>query len=485
MKNKKIYIIFLILIIIFSASLTEKTFQNDTYALIALGRDEVINPLNGYDHLTFHEGLKSANTAIVFNILMYVIYSIGKEIGIYFFVMILSVINGIFIFNFIRNKINNMTISFILSMFTIYFIKFYFTARPTIIVIPFIILIFQNIEKILQEGKKKNIVFLIISSYILLNLHTFIWLLHFIFYLPYIAEQVLSKFKISQKIKNKIIIENNPNFKVLLIALGLDILCIVFSPYIITVDLLIKDLINTLTGELQISELSNTNIFTSIYSMIILLVFGGIFFTKEKIKISDIFIIIGLTILEIIGYRFSIYLYIFGTKIINSYLNIFMNSSNLNLEKLDEFMNKNINLIIVILIVLMYSIKNFKDKVNDIFVEGYPVKICEYIEKNYNKEEMRVYNEFNYGAYLEFKQIPNFIDGRAGTYYQKYGDTTIVEDFLAISDIKNYEELFKKYNITHLLLYSGSEINKAIYKDIQNYKLIYQEEEYCFYEVNL
>ena len=67
-------------------------------------------------------------------------------------------------------------------------------------------------------------------------------------------------------------------------------------------------------------------------------------------------------------------------------------------------------------------INNIIDKLNDDYVETkvYPVDATEYILNNLEVNDMRIYNSFNFGSYLEFKGIPVFIDSRSGIYTEEF-----------------------------------------------------------------
>lgn len=58
MKNYFKYIIAVILIIFFVVSIVPKTFQNDTFYIIALGDRILENGLDRIDHFSWHENLE-------------------------------------------------------------------------------------------------------------------------------------------------------------------------------------------------------------------------------------------------------------------------------------------------------------------------------------------------------------------------------------------------------------------------------------------
>ena len=99
---------------------------------------------------------------------------------------------------------------------------------------------------------------------------------------------------------------------------------------------------------------------------------------------------------------------------------------------------------------------------------------------------MRLYNEYNYGAYLLYRGIPVFIDSRCdlyspefnGTYNKEtksYNGEDIFSDALNIAGLSvNYDLKFNKYGITHVILYEDSKLAMVLEKD-PYYERIYYE----------
>src|SRR5699024_11754469 len=92
------------------------------------------------------------------------------------------------------------------------------------------------------------------------------------------------------------------------------------------------------------------------------------------------------------------------------------------------------------------------------------------------KEEnpKRLFNYYDYGAYLIYQDIPVFIDGRADLY-SKY----IYKDYQDISRLSyHFYELIDKYQFDYFIVPKKSGIASFLLIDDQ-YKLIYKDKE-CF-----
>ena len=135
-----------------------------------------------------------------------------------------------------------------------------------------------------------------------------------------------------------------------------------------------------------------------------------------------------------------------------------------------------------------------KPKMNDKFIDesAYPIQATNYIIENLQLDNIRLYNEYNYGSYLIYRGVPVFIDSRADLYAPefnrvkneegKYIERDIFSDFLNISSIATYyENKFEEYEITHVLTGTNSKLNLLISRD-SNYELLYRDDYFVIYK---
>ena len=160
------------------------------------------------------------------------------------------------------------------------------------------------------------------------------------------------------------------------------------------------------------------------------------------------------------------------------------------LEAMTTILGKLLTLALVILI----SIVVFKPKAGQHFINSsaYPVEAADYILENLDVENMRIYNEYNYGSYLLFRGIPVFVDSRADLYAPEFNGTKkedgtyegrdIFSDYINTSNIGTYyEDKFEKYDITHVLIRKNSKLNMFISRD-DNYVELYSDNNFVFYQ---
>ena len=142
----------------------------------------------------------------------------------------------------------------------------------------------------------------------------------------------------------------------------------------------------------------------------------------------------------------------------------------------------------MICIMLLLSYHFYEPKIDDDYIDksAYPVQACDYILENIDLETARFYNEYNYGSYMIYRGIPVFIDSRADLYAPEFSgkEEDIFSDFIDTSSIgKFYEDVFKKYDITHVITYKNSKMNMIIKEtNDPNYKELYEDSYFTVYE---
>ena len=156
-------------------------------------------------------------------------------------------------------------------------------------------------------------------------------------------------------------------------------------------------------------------------------------------------------------------------------------------KTIERKMTEIISMITTISLVLIISIINYKPKLGDKFIDEstYPQAASDYILNNLDINSIKLYNEYNYGSYLLYREIPVFIDSRADLYSPEFNEgVQIFNDFLDLSGVNNdkIEETLDKYEITHLIMYKDAKLRTFIKQDKENYELLYEDDYFCIYE---
>lgn len=187
------------------------------YYTIKIGELIVKNKnIDMLEHFSWHSNLKYTYPHWLYDVIIYLIYNIGGMFGIYISTCIFAAILGIVFFS-VNVKINkNQILSFFMTILGLYMLKSFIAARAQLVTYILFILQIYSMEKLLETGKKRYGIYLIIDSLLVANLHVAVWPFSFVLYLPYMAEYFIACLKKKEN-NSKIIINKNPNTKILIV----------------------------------------------------------------------------------------------------------------------------------------------------------------------------------------------------------------------------------------------------------------------------
>ena len=529
-------IIFAIIIILFGFSVAPKTLQNDTYYTVSIGNLIMENGIDMKDHYSWHEDLPYTYPHWMYDVFMSIIYNMGSWQGIYISVCIMSIILGLSIY-IVNKKLNkNQVISFALTIGAMYLLKDYIAARAQLVTFIIFIWVIYFIEKFIENPKKVGYAIgIILASIIIANIHVAVWPFLFVIFLPYIAEYIIclvadtviyqkitilwkkillkkykndetKKQKINQelneiylqneKVKNvrekeepyKIRMKLNKNVKWLILVMAICGLTgfltpLGTTPYTYLVKTMEGNTVNNINEHLPLTLINNIPIMCTIIIVLSLLIF-----TKVKIRLSDLFMIGGLTFLMFSSKRQSTMFVLIGSIILNR---MFTEAIKIYSKENMEWMFKNIVCIlgIAVSVVAIFQGAKFIDKKKDnsyVNEASYPVDAANWILENLDVNNIKLFNEYNYGSYLLYRGIPVFIDSRADLYAPEFnGKKDIFMDFINTSNLgKFYGKTFEEYGITHVILYKNAKIRMIIDEtEPEKYNKIYSDKYFVIYEV--
>lgn len=526
-KKRKIrfHTMAIILIIIFCAAIAPVTLQNDTFYTIKIGDYILDNGITMQDPFSWHENLEYTFPHWAYDVCIYLIYSIGGLTGIYISTIVLASILGILMYYVNVKLVKNRIISFIITIASLFLLKPYICARAQLVTFILFILTIYFIERFLETKKIGYAIGLVIIPILIANLHLATFLFYFILYIPYIAEfmvyvllysAVIVSDAVVQSIKKKI--EKNGETDELLEKLKKAEArykkleekqnAKIENPYKIRITykepirlLIIIFIICLFTGLLTplgttpytyliktMQGISTKNISEHLplvlaNNMSILITFGVyiavLMLTKVKIRLSDLFMLAGLILLTIFTRRQASMLFLLGGVILNRIITeVLIIYKKPLLEKIEKKSSSILGIIIISVIVIIISIYQYKPKAHDEFVPEnmYPVHAAEWIKENLNVAEIKLYNEYNYGSYLLYKDIPVFVDSRCDLYMPEFNkDVYVFRDFLNLDSygLNDMEGMIKQYGFTHFIVSNNIRIKRYLDANPSQYKKIY------------
>ena len=555
-KNTKIKfnVLAIFIIIIFSFALTPKTLQNDTYYTIAIGEHILENGIDMKDPFSWHENLEYTYPHWAYDVATYLVYHLGENIGIggftaiYIATAMLSIILGIIIYYALNKICKNQLVAFFITLGMMYLLKSFIAARAQLVTYILFVLTILFIERFIETKKKRYAIYLIIIPIIIANVHLAVWPFYFVLYLPYIVEYILSKIvdsnlyykfaiKINKSKVKKLTLKNKSQEKIDKITEKIERLQkqkenvdenkrarrekpykIIFKPednikYLIIIMIICAFtglltpvgsapytyLIKTMQGNTMdnISEHLPLTLINDLKTMTVLVLFLMILmFTDTKIKLRDLFMLAGLVLLAFMSRRqISMFVLIGGfifAKLIVALIDKYDKDGT---EQSINAITSTFGKIVTILLGILVSFTIYREKINNPIVStsSYPVEACDYILENIDIENMRIFNEYNYGSYMLYRGIPVFIDSRADLYTPefngvkneegKYEGNDIFSDYINTTNLSTYyENTFNKYGITHILIKKNTKLNMFLSRDGEHYKKIYSDNNFVLYE---
>ena len=493
------------------------------------------------DPFSWHEDLSYTYPHWLYDLITYLVYSVFGMTGIYISTCILSVILGWSIYLVSTKLAKNQLFSFFITIAVMYVIRGYIAARAQLVTFILFILTIFFIEKFLETKKKRYALGLIIIPILIANLHVAVFPFYFVLYLPYIAEYIIAalaetiiykrikrkilklrikilekektnsekieqlkeklkvieekvdkiKIKRTKELQNpyKIKLVRNKNVKWLILIMVICLFTGLLTPLGNTPYTYLSKTMQGNTTQ-NINEHLPMTVSEDIDAMCTIVIFLAILiFTKAKIRLSDLFMLGGLLYLMLDSRRQITMFAIIGSVILGRLLMELVRIYSKDFDKKAvKIITNKIGIILITIMGLSLSYYFAEDKFDDTYIDetAYPVQACDYIIENIDLGTARFYNEYNYGSYMLFRGIPVFIDSRADLYAPEFSgkEDDIFMDFIDVSSIGTfYEDVFEKYDITHVITYENSKMNMIITKtNDPHYQQLYKDDYFVIYE---
>ncbi|MCI8276589.1 MAG: hypothetical protein HFJ46_01425 [Clostridia bacterium] len=545
MKSEKIKniiydFVIIICIVLFAIGIAPKVLQNDTFYTIKIGEYIYQNGISNLteDMYSWHN-LPYTYPHWLYDFSMFLIYNSFGHLGIYISTIIFTAIMGMVVYLTCTRLSRNRVVSSIITIGVMYLMKPYIAARAQLVTFILFVLTLYSIEMFLSSHKKRYAIYLIIIPLLIANLHCAVFPFYFVLYLPYIAEflwvslvdtdldqrllyvfnRILKKitkkekfdetaekikFNISERIRKRKILREEP-YKIKVkkdkwIFILLIIMIIAMGTGLINpagngaYTYLYKTYQGNTTGSIN-EHLPLTLIENREYLFAIILFLSLLIFTDTKIKLADLFMLLGLTYLSFKSRRQVSMFAILCSPILAKMISAMFEKYDITLcKKIRNFSVSICGFVIVVSLFVIVSVKMVKPTMRAEYVSksSYPVEASTWMLENLDVQNIKIYNEYNYGSYLLFRGIPVFIDSRCDLYTPEFNENKeeeiegrdIFSDAINIASIGvDYKKKFKEYGVTHTILYENSKLAMILEND-SDYKLIYNEGNFKIFERN-
>ncbi len=483
MKNQfKFRVLSVISIVFLCIGVTIKEFQNDTFYVIKLGEYINHHGVDLWDHYSWVAKLSYTYPHWLYDVFIYYIYHYFGYMGVYVSNIVLFIILILVVY-YIHLKLhkNDFMASFV-SILCVVCLFAFATARAQLPSAILFLLEVYFIEQLIQSGKNRYIVYLMIDSLLVANIHGTSWLFYFILFLPFFAEEVVCyishlTFFRKKKLNDKILVCKIPHIKKLLVCFILCFMMGLFTPsricYSYVFRVMMGDSQNYIMEHAPLIVIYNPCFISGILVLLIVLIF-----TNTKIYLREIFMIGGLILMSLMSCRHLLFFYLIASLYISVIcVRALKIKKDRTLEILGNIIVRSKVVYFLILIIIGgFSCSKFLENQKKDYVprKEYPVDAVLFIKENLDVDNLKLYNDYNFGSYLLFEDIPVFVDSRCDLYLKEFNGLSysIFDD--AIGMARKYEKKFRFYGVEYALLSKEDILYQLLDKD-SNYQNIYHD----------
>lgn len=479
LSKRNIIILFALLFVI-TIFMNLRT-NNDIWFLLNHGRYVLEHGFPTIEPFTIHENLSFVMQQWGSAVILYKVFDWFGKVGLFLLPVIMMCY-----FLWINYKTcmllsnRRYQLSVYITCFIGIFISHFFVARPQIFSLTLLSTELYFLEKYIYTKSWKSLISLPIISLLLINFHSSMWFMQFLFLLPYCIELFWKERKTGWN-----------SLKPFIVIIPLMIMLGLINPYGI-------DAINYLISSYGIEEINHTvnemkvpNI-TTMNGKIIFLAIGVVylsymFYQKRKISIRHFLLLIGTTYLSLSSYKGqSFFLLASVFPLALHFKKDFYRESELIESKMTR-VQRSIYVLSLLFLFLFPLIINIST--NQIVMKSGIENGMNYLLENSTipKEKIRLYTNYNLGGYPEFLGIKSYLDPRAEVFLKANNhQSDIFKEYVELStgDLL-YEDFIEKYQFTHLLVTTKEFLYKYLEKDPNYQRIFFEEEEnlsYAIYE---
>lgn len=472
-KSSKWILVFLIALLSIFVVFCNKKLDNDLWYLLTEGRYILKHGIFHIDPFSMHEGLKVVVQNWLSASVLWVTYDFFGEMGILLLIVTCNVFIALLLYKICmlisdENKILSYVLMFICDLTLI---SHFVVSRPQVFSYVTLLSLLYVLELYIHKKNKKYLIWIPIISLIQINMHASLWVMLFLFMLPYVIDSF-----------------HNPDLRLqgyekkpLFIAIAIAALVGLINPYGYKAITFIFGSFSDQYMRSFIKELLPFSIELSIckHMAIIILIIGLIYvyFRDGNIRVRYICLFCGTMILGFMALKgFSNFILVAFFPLAYFFKDFLPK----DLKQLLLPVQKQVNIIFMVFsLIAIGGFGYFYVHANTYITMSHNASSAiDSLLKYYNGDlkDTKVYTSFNDGGYVEFRGLKAYIDPRAEYFLKKNnGKADIFKEFydLAHGSI-NVKEFIKKYNFTHMLVATDDVIYNNIDTSKDGYFVLYE-----------
>lgn len=465
-KPPKLLVFLIITISTIFISLSHFRLDNDFWFLINTGKYILNNGFPTIEPFTVHTDMFFVAQQWLTDVIFYLVYDKFDIYGMFVFIVLCDLLIAFLIYKLsMLVSDNKVKISVVTTLIINLFLSASFiTTRPQLFDILLLLTEIYLLELYIKRNNKLFLIGLPIISFLMINLHSALWLMIFVFLIPYYVERIIKKE--SYELKPLIITT------VIMLIVGL------INPYGI-------EAIKYLFGSYGIDEINNYiaemhPITISSHLLVFIIIFialGSYYYNKNNNKIRYFLLFLGTLYLGLSHHKGLLFFYI---SVILSYGYNFKNLFEENSVQKTWYKEKSMNIFLLIMLLIFLFQYSYKLCNSNIKEKNQPAlnEIANYLDNNIDKnikKNIKLYTSYDEGGYFEYRGYKCYLDPRAEVFLKANNkkEDIFIEFFYLQSKNSNYEEFLNKYNFDYLVVNEYDILYNNI--DTEDYEIVYEK----------
>lgn len=445
LKNNLKYLIIFLLPILLTVLLV-RWVDNDSWFVLAEGREIATNGIYKTDMLSMHSDLAVTVQNYGFAVIFWWIYSLFGLPGLYVGMLICLLGVEILLYKiFMLLSKKNEKLSLVLMVVASSVLSLAFaTTRAQMVSYVFFLLVIYLLELYAQSGKTKFLWAIPILSLVQINLHASLWLMLFLVMGVFFLDALIERYKA----KPIVIIGIISALAGLINPYGIEMITFVVKSYT-------GGAIQRLVSEMKPFSLSSWDMAVVFGSIVMVLVLG-FYGDKKKIRVRYLLLFFGLLGLGLNTVKgMSQVLLVMFMSIIGMYADAKWWPKIKNVNTLKAFrIGEVVFSVILVGIVgwkLVDNLSGLKEGPDQAMVSAVD-KLDELMAEE-DRAKMKVYSAYNDGGYLEFRGYKPYLDPRAEVFLKvNNGKEDILVEWIDLQEgMGDRDEFMEKYDFDYIV----------------------------------
>lgn len=447
------------------------SLDNDSWYVLAEGREIVENGIYYEDQLSMHEDLEVTVQNYGFATIFYLIYSVFGPVGIYIGMLLFNVLLCYLVYKIcmlLSNK--NVNLSLVLAVLTDLLLSYWFVAtRAQMVSYCILMLVIYLLELYIRKNNTKYLWWVPVLSLIQINLHASVWPM----ILLVIGVYIIDSFRFKK------LHFDGYRTKPLIVAFVASLLVGFLNPYGFKMMTFVLTSYGIPEANNYISEMKSFELFVGVFNILLYLCVVGvlliyIFGKRQNIRIRWLVLLFGFLALGLNTYKGMSHLILVLLFPLAAVCKDMVIRKKYRRWGWMFISWCGILAVAMIVTVVVVKIPEIIDGPNEEIISA--IDALDVDVDSGDKNNLKIYVSYDDGGFLEYRGYKPYIDPRMEVFLKaNNGKEDIFKEFYDLDrgDI-NKQEFLNKYDFDYLVVW---ETDKLYTLDDKGYEMIFDKKE--------